>query len=105
MAKRLKNIPTYGSTVPDKKKKKTVQKREPTESGSNEGEEDEVSSEASRLAPASPQEVEVLSVDGGDMVVSFSSQFDPDCPQDSREEGRELFRLLINPFLVDTFFE
>lgn len=55
--------------------------------------------------PASPKHLEVHSVDGADMLVPFFTQFDPDSHEDSRNAGRELFRLLINPFPLDDFFE
>lgn len=55
--------------------------------------------------PASPKHLEVHSVDGADMLVPFFTQFDPDSYEDSRNAGRELFRLLINPFPLDDFFK
>lgn len=55
--------------------------------------------------PASPKHLEVHSVDGADMMVPFFTQFDPDSYEDSRNAGQELFRLFINPFPLDDFFE
>ena len=66
------------------------------------GSSDEDSVEAPQL---SPHHLDVESVDGEDMGVQFSHQFQNIDHQDSREAGRELFRLLINPFPVDRFFK
>lgn len=101
-----------GIIKPSKKKrimKKKLIKRERVDEG---GEEDKAPSadsgdEASSLKPlpASPKHLEVHSVDGADMLVPFFTQFDPDSHEDSRNAGRELFRLLINPFPLDDFFK
>lgn len=55
--------------------------------------------------PTSPKHLEVRSVDGSEMQVPFFSQFNLDSHEDSRNAGRELFRLLINPLPLDNFFE
>ena len=37
--------------------------------------------------------------------VPFSTLFDPESYSDSREAALELFKLLINPLPIDTFFK
>ena len=105
IAKRRKNIPKHsvkGSPVlSDKKKEAESKAEESVEAGSSE-EEEEAEIETPQLTPHS---LEVQSVDGGNMEVPFSYQFNLDAHPDSRDAGRELFRLLINPFPVDRFFE
>ena len=102
MAKRRKTIKktTVGdSPVLSGKKKKVASKTAAAvEDGSSDGD----SVEAPQL---SPHHLDVESVARGDMEVQFSYQFPNLYHQDSREAGRELFRLLINPFPVDRFFK
>ena len=85
-----------------KKKKKLIKPKQELREESDCNEE-----EASSMGPtpASPAQLEVHNVDGREMITSFWSQFNPDDHQDSREAGKELFRLLINPFSLDSFFE
>ena len=93
-----------GKPSPVKKLPKKTKPEQEVVDISSEGTEETLSKESERF-PVSPQQLEIKSVDGGDLVVPFSSQFNQDIHQDSREAGGELFRLLINPFPVAKFFE
>lgn len=93
---------------PFKKKKKVMKQKLIKEESINGGSEEDKglsSDSGDGTVPASPKHLEVRSVDGADMQVPFFVQFDPDSHDDSRNAGRELFRLLINPFPLDDFFE
>ena len=99
LMKRLKKKITYKQKVSPRKKRMVKLSKQNGDSS----EADDTS--PSRPTPTSPEHIEVHSVGGGDMVIPFFSQFDPDAYNDSRDTGWELFRLLINPLPLDKFFE
>ena len=85
------------------KKKRSIVKRKLSK-GRKKGDTNELDDEATPT-PASPKLLKMQGEIREEVQVPFFSQFNPDDHKDSRDAGKELLRLLINPFSLDVFFE